>query len=87
MLIEAMACGVPIVASDSGEIAHVVQDGGVVLPENDLRRWTETIDQLVLDAAMRAQLATRGLARARSEFTWPVVARRHLDFFEELLNR
>lgn len=87
MLIEAMACNVAIVASDSGEIAHVVRDGGVVLPENDLARWTETIDRLVADAPMRAQLAACGLARVRSEFSWPVVARRHLDFFEELLGR
>ena len=87
MLIEAMACGVPVVASDSGEIPYVVQDAGVVIPERDLVQWTETLDRLVADAAMRAQLAARGLARARAEFSWPVVARRHLDFFEEVLAR
>ena len=85
MLIEAMACGVPVVASDSGEIPYVVRDAGVLIPENDLAQWTETIDRLTTDSATRAQLITRGLARARSEFSWPVVARRHLDFFEEVL--
>ena len=86
-LIEAMACGVPVVASDSGEIPYVVQDAGVVVPANDLAGWAETIDRLVADSPMRAQLAARGLARARSEFSWPCVARRHLDFFEEVLSR
>jgi glycosyltransferase involved in cell wall biosynthesis len=87
MLIEAMACGVPVVASDSGEIPYVVQDAGIVIPETDLAQWTESLDRLIADSAMRAQLAARGLARVRSEFSWPVVARRHLDFFEEVLAR
>ncbi len=87
MLIEAMACGVPMVASDSGEIPYVVQDAGVLIPENDLVRWSERIDGLIADPAMRLAFAARGLARARSEFSWPVVARRHLDFFDEVLAR
>jgi glycosyltransferase involved in cell wall biosynthesis len=87
MLIEAMACGVPVVASDSGEIPNVVQDAGVVIPANDLTAWTDTIDNLVANSSMRAQLAARGLARVRAEFSWPVVARRHLDFFDEVSRR
>ena len=85
MLIEAMACGVPVLASDSGEIPYVVQDAAVVIPENDLAQWTESIDRLTADSTMRARLAASGLERARSEFSWPVVARRHLDFFDEVL--
>ena len=87
MLIEAMACGVPVVASDSGEIPYVVQDAGVLIPENDLVQWTDRIDRLMADPPARADLTARGLARARAEFSWPVVARRHLDFFEEVLAR
>jgi len=85
MLIEAMACGVPVVASDSGEIPYVVQDAGMVIPEMDLAQWTESLDRLIADSSLRAQLAARGLVRARSEFSWPIVARRHLKFFEEVL--
>ena len=87
MLIEAMACGVPVLASHSGEIPHVVGDAGLLIPEDDPVKWTEAIDNLVADAATRAELSARGLARARAEFAWPIVARRHLDFFEEVLSR
>src|SRR5262245_4488269 len=86
MLIEAMACGVPVVASDSGEIPHVVQDAGIVIPEGDSETWAETIDRVSADEALRAELSVRGIARAHEEFAWPVVARRHLDFFEEVLS-
>jgi hypothetical protein len=33
----------------------------------------------------RRDLAARGLERARTAYAWPVIARRHLDFFEEIL--
>jgi len=86
MLIEAMACGIPVLASDSGEIPHVVQDAGVLIDEGDIARWTDAIDRVVADSKARCDLGSRGLARARSEFAWPIVARRHLDFFDEVLS-
>ncbi len=84
MLIEAMACGVPVVASRSGEIPHVVADAAVLLPEDDVAAWASTLTRILQDAAARRELADRGLRRARTEFAWPIVARRHLDFFDEL---
>lgn len=84
MLIEAMACAIPVVASHSGEIPHVVGDAGVLLPEDDADAWAVTLARLIRDEPARRELADRGLRRARSEFAWPVVAKRHLDFFDEL---
>lgn len=84
MLIEAFACGVPVVASDSGEIPFVVGDAGVVLPESDRAVWARTLDALATDPAQRASLGRRGRARAESTFAWPVVARQHLEFLSEL---
>ena len=85
MLIEAMAGGVPVIASRSGEIPHVVSDTGLLVDEADVARWTEAIDRLVGDPDLRRDLAARGLARAHEKYAWPVVARAHLAFFEELL--
>ena len=87
MLIEAMACGVPVVASRSGEIPHVVGDAGVLLPEADAAQWSAALTALLPDAAARRDLADRGLRRARTGFAWPTVARQHLEFFEELTVR
>jgi len=87
MLVEAMACGVPVVGSDSGEIPHVVGDAGVVAAEGDADAWRTALDRLIADEAWRRELSARGLERARTEFALPVVARRHLAFFEDILEK
>jgi glycosyltransferase involved in cell wall biosynthesis len=86
MLIEAMACGVPVVGSDSGEIPFVIGGAGVVLPEADPSAWATGLGELLESPVRRAELAAAGLARAHADFAWPVVARKHLDFFDELLD-
>lgn len=86
MLIEAMACGVPTLVSDSGEMPAVVHDAGRVLPERDPVPWATSIDNHLRDARTLAALSKRGVERARAYFAWPVVAKRHLDFFDALVD-
>jgi len=85
MLIEGMACGVPVLGSDSGEIPFVIGDAGLVLPETDAGAWAEGLATLLESPSRRGELGSRGRERAESAFAWPVIARRHLDFFQELL--
>ena len=85
MLIEAFACGVPVVASRSGEIPYVVGDAGIVIGERDERQWALTLDGLLGDRARCAELGRRGRQRAESVYAWPVVARQHLAFFDDLM--
>ena len=86
MLIEAMSCGVPVVASDSGEIPYVVGDAGRVVREGDVAALSEALDPLIDDSAAHAALAGAAFDRARTRFAWPVVARQHLDFFDAILD-
>jgi len=85
MLIEAMACGVPVVGSDSGEIPFVIGDAGMVVPEADVQAWVTALATLLQNPAQRAELAARGRERVHARFTWPTIAQQHLEFFEELL--
>jgi glycosyltransferase involved in cell wall biosynthesis len=85
MIIEAFACGVPFIGSDSGEIPHVVRDTGVIVGEKDEAGWSHVVTELLQDLGRRQELAARGLERARTEYAWPIIARKHLDFFTELL--
>lgn len=85
MLIEAMACGVPVVATTSGEMPHVVGGAGHVVPEQDPAALADAIATLLADDGAWNQLSAAGIARARTCFAWPVVARQHLDFFDALV--
>jgi glycosyltransferase involved in cell wall biosynthesis len=85
MLIEAFACGVPVVASSSGEIPHVVGDDGLVVPEGDARRWQEVISGLLDDEAARRSLGEKGRRRAIASYDWRSIADQHAAFFDEVL--
>jgi len=84
MIVEAFACGVPVLASDSGEIPHVIGDAGVIVPEKDLTRWAQAIAGLLQDSDRRRELSLHGLERVREHYTWKVIAQKYLDFFEEV---
>jgi glycosyltransferase involved in cell wall biosynthesis len=86
MLIEGMACGIPVLASDSGEMPVVIRDAGHVLPESDPPTWARALDRHLADPDTRELMARRGVERANTFFAWPVVARRHLEFFDALLD-
>jgi glycosyltransferase involved in cell wall biosynthesis len=86
MLIEAFACGIPVIGSDSGEIPYVLAACGKVVGEADVVGWTASLGELIDSPSRRQELARAGLDRASSEFAWPVIAQRHLDFFGELLD-
>jgi glycosyltransferase involved in cell wall biosynthesis len=85
MLIEAMACGVPVIASDSGEIPYVVGDAGIIVGENDLDGWVTAIQNSIDSPTTRNRLIELGIERAKSQFSWSVIARQKIDFFESLL--
>jgi len=84
MLVEAAACGVPVIGSDSGEIPVVIGDTGVVVGEADLQGWVSAISDLLGSPRRRAELAAAGLTQAHERYAWPVVARTYLEFFGEL---
>jgi glycosyltransferase involved in cell wall biosynthesis len=87
MIVEAFACGVPVIASNSGEIPRVVGGAGRIVSERSPDELADAIGVLLENPAQRREFAARGLERVSTTYTWSIVARRHLDFFEELLQR
>jgi glycosyltransferase involved in cell wall biosynthesis len=85
MLIEAMACGLPVIASDSGEMPFVVGDAGLIVPEDDDAGWVDAIERLVADEDTRRMYGQRGIAMTRTRYSWPTIARQHLEFFETVV--
>jgi len=85
VLIEAMACGVPVVGSDSGEIPHVIGDAGLVFPEDDADALRAHLIQLMREPETASALAQRGRERVLAAFTQERVAAHTLDVYREML--
>ncbi len=68
MVVEAFACGIPVISSDSGELPYVVLDAGVIVGERDEDGWVSAIGELIGDPAKRSELSSMGIARAHSAY-------------------
>jgi len=80
--LEAMACGVPVVASDSGALAETLADAAVLTKPSDTAGIAEAIVRLVRDTRFRDIYVRRGLSRCR-KFSWQETVRQSLAVYEE----
>ncbi|GAC1402130.1 MAG: glycosyltransferase family 4 protein [Chloroflexota bacterium] len=76
VLVESMACGVPVIGSDSGEIPRVIGDAGIVVPEGNCQALSSALQQLYHDHSLRERLASVGRSRVLEYFTNASIARR-----------
>lgn len=84
VLIEAMACEIPVIGSDSGEIPNVVGDTGLVFPEGDADALRERLQRLYNDSALRDDLTRKGVERVRKYFSVEVVSEQYCSLFRSL---
>ena len=78
--LEAMACGVPVLAADATSLPEVVGDGGVLFPPHDVNHLCEVLHEVITDRHRHDDLARRGLQRAAT-FSWRRTANLYLDAF------
>jgi glycosyltransferase involved in cell wall biosynthesis len=86
ILIEAMACGVPVVGSDCGEIPNVVGNAGLIFPEENAGALREHLMRLMREADLWANLARRGRERVLAHFTQAQVAAQTVAVYREMNN-
>src|SRR5690606_11417799 len=72
---DAMACGVPVVATDGGALPEVVGGAGVIVPAGDAAALETAIAALLEDPARGRLLGERGRQRILERFCWAVCAR------------
>jgi len=86
VLIEAMACQVPVIGSDSGAIPEVIGDAGIVIPEGDSNALARAIERLRSSEAERVALGRKGRERVLAHFTNERIAQKTWLFWQEILD-
>lgn len=85
VLIEAMACKIPVIGSDCGEIPHVIGDAGLIFPEGNAEKLRGCLDELMKRRELVADLGKRGYNRVMNNYTNKALAEQLLEFYKELL--
>jgi glycosyltransferase involved in cell wall biosynthesis len=89
VVLEAMASGVPVVATDVGSIRDMLDSGseGFIVPPGDVEALAGKILVLAGDSALRGEMGSRGRVRAGREFSEEEMVRRYGNLFRGLLER
>lgn len=86
VLVEAMACGVAVVGSDSGEIPNVIGQAGLVFPEGDAQALREQLQRLMRDEKLLGDFRRQGRQRVLENFTQDQIAARTVKVYRELFS-
>jgi glycosyltransferase involved in cell wall biosynthesis len=87
-ILEAMEGGLPVVASDVGDVSRVVQDGitGYVVPSKSPEKLAEALRPLLMDDDLRRQMGAASKARVAAHFSASVTARAVDDLYRECVD-
>jgi glycosyltransferase involved in cell wall biosynthesis len=83
-VLEAMSCGTAVLASDAASLPEIVGDGAVLFDPRQPRQLAEAMSLLLRDEARRAELAARGLERARI-FSWEKTISQTVEVYSSVI--
>jgi glycosyltransferase involved in cell wall biosynthesis len=83
-VLEAQACGTPVVSSDRGALPETLGGLGLAFDPDDLEAFAGALSQMAGDDPLRSELARKGPLRVAEGYTWDHVARATLAVYEEL---
>ena len=88
-VLDAMACGKPIIGSDAAGNPLVVRTGvnGYVVPEGDAAALAAALALLAADPELRQRMGRASRSFIETEFGWPHLARRYIEHFQRLVHR
>ncbi len=87
VIIEAMACGTPVVGSDSGEIPYLIKEtgGGVIFSEKNYEELADCLRQLIANQTFRQDLAEQGRKYVSTHYTNASITKRFIDVFSRFV--
>jgi len=79
-VLEAMACGLPIVTTDTGGTKELVKVNGIIIPTRDAKRIANAVNKLIEEPSLREKMGMKSRELA-TELSWRTVAERYLEIF------
>jgi len=85
VMLEAMACEVPVVATNAGGPATVIESGvtGFLVDPTDIEAFADALATLIRDPGKRQEYGKRGRLRVEENYSWEIIAARHLAAYEQ----
>lgn len=83
MTLEAMACGTPVISTNTCDIPEYLADAAILVQPGSIKELADAIISVLTDGNLRKKLIKKGLERARV-LTWEETARRTLEIYKEL---
>ena len=83
---EAMACGTPLISTDSGGLKDVIGDSAVRIQSGSVKDIEKEINNLFNDDERRRELSLKGRKRMEDLFDWKISASKYVKVFEEIIN-
>lgn len=80
-ILEAMACGTPVIASDSTACSEIAGDAAIKIPPHDVAGIAHALQLVLENCAVQRALSQKGIERA-GEFTWEECARKTMKIYE-----
>jgi len=87
VLVEAMACGRPVVSSGFSGMPYVVGDAGLLVEPGDSKALSEALNRILSDPGLASELGGRGVCRVRELFTRDVVCEKIFSVYKSLVLR
>jgi len=87
VLLEAMACKLPVIASNIGGIPDIVHDGetGILVPEKDSMEISQSIIKLIENEDLRENLTFKGYYMVIEYFSWEKIAKDYINIYKKIL--
>lgn len=80
-----MACGTPVITSNTSSLPEVVGDAGIMVDPYNIEELAEAILNVLRDPDLRREMSAKGLEQAK-KFSWKETARQTLKVYEEVYN-